>query len=163
MATTTATILVGHAHQNGSGINPTHFIQFTENDRPARILRDIKGKDSIKVIFPTLENTIDDIYLMISVFILKKINPLKELHTENRKSFYEIFNKQERIELYEKSKIILQDTKIKVVFNVLDGSHLLNQLDLIKQYPNDYEVTVPFIKNEYSSWTGKVIFKEFNK
>lgn len=163
MATTTATIFIGQAHTNDSGINPTHLILFTENDRPALILQSLKGNEETKVIIPTIENTIDDIYLMISVFILKKINPIKELHTKDRKSIYDIFNKQERLELYEKSKIILQDTKIKLVFNVLDESHLLNQLDLIKQYPNDYEVTVPFIKNEYSSWTGKVTFKEFNK
>ena len=44
MATTTATILIGRAHQNDSGINPTHFIQFTENDRPALILQAIEGE-----------------------------------------------------------------------------------------------------------------------
>ena len=46
MATTTATILIGRAHQNDSGINPTHFIQFTENDRPALILQAIEGKET---------------------------------------------------------------------------------------------------------------------
>ena len=90
MATTTATILVGHAHQNGSGINPTHFIQFTENDRPALILREIEGGKRKKVIIPTVENTVDDIYLMIAVFILKLIKPSKEIHNLERKSLYEI-------------------------------------------------------------------------
>ena len=43
MATTTAIILIGHAHQNHSGINPTHLIRFTENDRPALILQQLEG------------------------------------------------------------------------------------------------------------------------
>lgn len=34
MATTTATIFVEHAHPYDGGINPTHFIQLTENNRP---------------------------------------------------------------------------------------------------------------------------------
>ena len=33
MATTTATIFVGHAHPYDGGINPTHFIQLTENSK----------------------------------------------------------------------------------------------------------------------------------
>src|SRR5688572_19868333 len=88
MATTTATIFIGHAHQNGSGINPTHFIQFTENDRPALILREIEGGTKITVIVPTVENTIDDIYLMIAVFILKQIKPSREIHNLERNSLY---------------------------------------------------------------------------
>ena len=39
----------------------------------------------------------------------------------------------------------------------------LSQIDIIKQYPNDYEVTVPFMKSEYNAWTDKVAFKEFKK
>jgi hypothetical protein len=42
---TTATILIGHAHQNHSGINPTHLIRFTENDRPALILQSLENNE----------------------------------------------------------------------------------------------------------------------
>ena len=156
MATTTATILVGQAHQNGSGINPTHFIQFTENDRPALILRDIKGKDSIKVIVPTLENTIDDIYLMIAVFILKLIQPSEEIHNLERNSLYEILKDDERKSLYKETIKVFQNNRLKVVFNILDDSHLLSLLDQIKQYPNDFEVTLPAMKKEFNAWSNKI-------
>ena len=96
MATTTATILIGRAHQNDSGINPTHFIQFTENDRPALILHSIEGKSKKVVIIPTIENTIDDIYLMIAVFVLKAVKPSKKLNSITRKSLYEILDEEER-------------------------------------------------------------------
>lgn len=111
MATTTATIFIGQAHQNHSGINPTHFIRFTENDRPALILQTLDGNSENKVIIPTIENTVDDIYLMIAVFILKKVNPSKEIHNLQRKSFYDIFDKQERLALYVESKKIFESTK----------------------------------------------------
>lgn len=163
MATTTATILIGYAHQNDSGIIPSHLIRFTENDRPAFILHSLDRNEEIKVIIPTIENTIDDLYLMIAVFILNKLEQAIVLHSEERTSIYDIFDKKERINLYKKTKIIIEESKLKVVFNLLEDSHLLNQLHIIKQYPNDYEVTVPHIKNEYSAWSGKVTFKEFKK
>lgn len=59
MATTTATIFIGHAHQNNSGINPSHFIQFTENDRPALIPTQRQNQKSR--FLPTLYSTTDKI------------------------------------------------------------------------------------------------------
>ena len=156
MATTTATILVGHSHQNDSGINPTHLIQFTENDRPALILRDIEGSDTLKVIVPTVENTVDDIYLMIAVFILKLIKPPKEIHNLERNSLYEILTDDERKSLYKETIEIFKNNHIKVVFNILDGSHLLSLLDQIKPYPNDFEVTLPVLKKEFNAWSNKI-------
>ena len=162
MATTTATILIGHAHQNDSGIVPSHIIRFTENDRPAFILHSLESIEEDIVIIPTVESTIDDLYLMIAVFILNKLDSAILLHSKERKSIYEIYDNNQRADFYNKTKLIIQESKIKVVFNLLENCHLLNQIHIIKQYPNDYEVTVPLIKNEYSAWSGKVIFKEFN-
>ena len=159
MATTTATILIGRAHQNDSGINPTHLIQFTENDRPALILHSIEGGSKKVVIIPTIENTIDDIYLMIAVFVLKAIKPSKKLNSITRKSLYEILDEEERKTLYKKTKEILTANRIKVVFNILDNSHLLNLLKQIKKYPNDIEITLPAFKKEFDAWSNKVITK----
>ncbi len=156
MATTTATIFVGHSHQNGSGIIPTHLIQFTENDRPALILRDIEGKEELKVIIPTVENTIDDIYLLITVYILKLVNPSKEIHNFNKTSLYDILENSERQDLYRKSIESLKSNRIKVVINILDDSHLLSLIEQIKKYPNDYEVTLPSLKKEYNTWSNKI-------
>jgi hypothetical protein len=156
MATTTATIFIGEAHQNHSGVNPTHFIQFTENSRPALILRDLEGNCEPIVIIPTLENTIDDIYLMVAVFILNQVKPSIELNNPQRKCLYELLNENERIELYNKTISVINQNRIKIVFNILSGSHLFNYIDQIKKYPNDYEVTLSYIKKEFNVWTGKV-------
>ena len=159
MATTTAIILIGKAHQNDSGINPTHLIQFTENDRPALILQTIEGESKKVVIIPTIENTIDDIYLMIAVFVLKAIKPSKKLNSITRKSLYDILDEEERKTLYKGTKDILIANRIKVVFNIFDNSHLLNLLNQIKKYPNDFEVTLPALKKELNIWNNKVIRK----
>lgn len=159
MATTTAIILIGKAHQYDSGINPTHLIQFTENDRPALILQTIEGESKKVVIIPTIENTIDDIYLMIAVFVLKAIKPSKKLNSITRKSLYDILDEEERKTLYKGTKDILIANRIKVVFNIFDNSHLLNLLNQIKKYPNDFEVTLPALKKELNIWNNKVIRK----
>jgi hypothetical protein len=159
MATTTAIILIGHAHQNHSGINPTHLIQFTENDRPALILQQLEGNADLKVIIPTVENTVDDIYLMVAVFILKCITPSKEIHNLKRNSLYEILDEKERFSLYAETKKLFEKKNIKLVFNILDGSHLLSQLDIIKNYPNDFEVTLPALKKEFDVWANKITTK----
>jgi len=159
MATTTATIFIGHTHQNNSGINPSHFIQFTENDRPALILHSIDKPLEQLVIIPTVENTINDIYLMIAIYILKLVTPSKQLHDTQRKSLYEILDENERLQLYSQTKKIFETTKIKLVFNLLDDSHLLGQVDIIKAYPNDFEVTLPAVKKEYNAWSNSIITK----
>jgi hypothetical protein len=157
MATTTATILVGNAHQNDSGINPTHIIFFTENDRPAIIVKSLNRNIEDKIIIPTIENTIDDIYLTIAVYILKGINPSKEISNSNRDSLYEILEQVERVKLYDETILFFEKNRIKVVFNILDNSHLMSQIDSIKKYPNDFEVTVSVIKKEYDVWSQKIV------
>ena len=159
MATTTAIILIGQAHQNQGGINPTHIISFTENDRPALILRSFDGQDEPKVIIPTVENTVNDIYLMVAVFILKRISLAINISSTKRESMYELLGEKERLSLYLDAKKIFEETRIKLVFNILDDSHLLGQVDVIKSYPNDFEITLPGIKKEYDIWSNHIITK----
>ncbi len=159
MATTTATILVGRAHQNHSGIIPTHLIRLTENSRPALIMQSLEGMEDVKIVIPTLENMVDDIYLMIAVFVLKKFENLEHIHNEESKSIYDLFSEKERYTLYNKTKKIIRGSGIKVVFNILDNSHLLSQIDIIKKYPKDIEVTLPSFKKEFNTWNKKVTAK----
>ena len=157
MATTTAVILVGSAHQNDSGINPTHIIQFRENSRASLVLQSFEGKKESQVVIPTIENTIEDIYLMIAVYILKEIHPSKDLQNSNRDSLYEIFSQEERYLLYDETFKVFERIRVKVVFNILDGSLLLDQVETIKKYPNDFEVTLPAMKKEFNSWSNEIL------
>lgn len=159
MATTTATIFIGQAHQNDSGIIPTHLIQFTENDIPGIKLINLSTLKSIKCI-PSIDRPIDDIFLVISTYVLGGISISKQL--ENN-CVSEVFEKNELIELYDQSKKIFEVQKIKTVFNLLDNSILLRHIEDIKHYPNDFEITTPAYKKEYDRWSNEVVIKEFNK
>jgi len=157
MATTTAIILIGRAHPNSGGINPTHMLQFTENDRPALILHEIGSSSEPEVVIPTVEDTVHDIYLMIAALVLKTVSPLKALSNKNRDSLYDIFDQHERQALYAEARKAIEEYNVKVVFNILHGSHLLSQTDVIKTYPNDFEVTLPAILKEYNSWGNSLV------
>ena len=162
MATTTATIFIGHSHPNHGGISPSHLILLTENSRPTLTLRAIDGSQEPITIIPTIENMVDDIYLMIAVYILNKIKPSKPLFNEKGDSMYDIFDEDTRKSLYKQTMIDLQKLNMKIVFNLLDGSNLIHQIEKIKQYPVDFEITKPYIVREYSPWQNKVVHREFN-
>lgn len=161
MATTTAIILIGKAHQNDSGILPQYLIFLTENSRPVFTLKSINGNKKEIILIPTVENIIDDLYFMIAVYILKIIKPKKELFSEDRKSMYDIFTNKEREMMYCETRIKLKMFRIKLVFNLLDCSTLLNQIKTVKKYPNDYEITVPLLKKEYNEWTERIEFNDY--
>jgi hypothetical protein len=156
MATTTATIFIGTAHQNNSGINPTHLIRLTENSRTALILHDLQGVEKTRTIIPSPIDIIDDIYLIIAVHIINGIKPNKDLENINRTRLDEIFELQERSELYNQTKKLIQDINIKVVFNILDSSILNSQIDRIKEFPNDFEITTSTHKKEYNAWNNSI-------
>lgn len=161
MATTTAIILVGHAHPNDGGINPTHLIQLTENNRPALILRSADGNDEPRLLIPTLENMVDDIYLMIATYVLQVVKSDRPIADPTRESMYDLYTEEERKALYTETLNALQQTKFKVVFHISDGSHLLHLLEQINRYPADVEVTTPYLTKEYSDWTGEVKVTKF--
>lgn len=72
---------------------------------------------------------------------------------------YEILDDKERFSLYAETKKIFEKKNMKLVFNIFDGSHLLSQLDIIKNYPNDFEVTLPALKKEFDVWANKITTK----
>ncbi|GIV28128.1 MAG: hypothetical protein KatS3mg027_1942 [Bacteroidia bacterium] len=156
MATTTAVILVGKKDDNHGGIIPHHLIQLFENDKPNLLIRDLTEQNEPIVIIPTVENMVHDIYLIIASLILKKIDLNKNLKDIRRKSFYNNFSKDELNQLYFQTMNVLKENTIKVVFNILDGSTLVNQLDEIRKYPNDFEVTLTTLKKEFNSWSNKI-------
>jgi hypothetical protein len=165
MSTITATILVGTAHPYDGGIQPTHMIQMTENSRIALHLHAFASDPHVrtftdptpgrgKVFIPTPDQTIDDIFLIISTYILRAVNSPVQLHGPEKKSFSSLLDKEKRAELYGQSKSALQGLNMKVVFHLLDNSHLLRSMDQIEAYPCDFEITKTFKKRLQDGWSN---------
>lgn len=161
MATTTATIFIGTAHPNHSGIIPTHYIQLTENSRPALLLRSIDGNDKPITVIPTLEDMVKDIYLMVAVFVTKNVILVNEINTPKKESMYDLFTDAERKALYKQACLSTKGINLKMAFNILEHSHLNSKLEEIKSLPHDIEITAPIFKKEFNRWADKVVINEF--
>jgi len=158
MGVITATILVGESDIFHDGIIPTHMIFLMENDRPSltlvpiNLFKDKNVKDEKEIIIiPTVENMIDDIFLMIASYVLGVINLKKnnfEKNIEEKKSLYEIFTEEERKFLYRQVKDEIKNHKVKVVFNILNESTLMGQIERIKEYHIETDILVPLVNGK---------------
>ena len=160
MATITAFIYIGTATQNQKGINPTHCITLYENDHPSLSIHSIDNNKEIIRIRPNEEKLVDNIYLLIHTFVLKADLLLDK--NMDGKYIHKIFNDEKNKLTREKIMESIETYHdVKVVFNILSGSTLLNQLDKMKEYPNDYEVTTPKFRKEYCYRADKIEYEEF--
>ena len=145
MATLTAQILVGAAHPYDGGINPTHFLFLSENDRPAWILLpqnifyDGEGKvhESITWI-PTVENMLEDALLMIAIHALKEVEIIELAENcfrnkeKDRAYLYDDINQEDLKKLHARCRSI--ERQCKIVVTVLDGSTIHRQLKVLENY-----------------------------
>jgi len=156
LATFTAQILIGTEHPYHGGINPTHFLFLSENDRPAWILtnENITGEnpDIEKIVWnPTTENMFEDALFMINLYIEKDktlIAYLKENHKKinfntNNISIPEILDKKELEKIYQLNLDLLKKNKsLKLVVSIFADSSLK---DIVKSL-NGSEIKCEILK-----------------
>ncbi|MEW6110475.1 MAG: hypothetical protein AB1632_15120 [Nitrospirota bacterium] len=165
MATLTAQILIGSPHPNHDGINPTHYLFLSENDRPAWVLVDqniFQNERSgfTKVTWiPTVENMLEDALLMVVINILKNREIIEmakgvfgKIESE-RVELYSNFNESQLNTLYRKCREISDFPKM--IISVFRGSTIEKQLAVLEQYKMDVEVCAPIYSRLYSPWTNE--------
>jgi hypothetical protein len=156
LATFTAQILIGTEHPYHGGINPTHFLFLSEDDRPAWILtnENITGEnpDVEKIVWnPTTENMFEDALFMINLYIEKDktlIAYLKENHKKinfntSNISIPEILDKKELEKIYQLNLDLLKKNKsLKLVVSIFADSSLK---DIVKSL-NGSEIKCEILK-----------------
>jgi len=162
MGTFTTQILVGTPHQNNDGINPTHYVFLSENDRPSWILvhQNIftEHEDNERIItwIPTIENMLEDALLMIAIHVCKNKEVIKLAKNFNAKiesqrvELYSDLEENNRKQLYEQCRQIPDFPKI--IISVFRGSTIAQQLNVLEQYKMDVEVCKPIYSRLYSAW-----------
>lgn len=170
MATMTAQFLIGSGHPYDGGINPTHYLYLSENDRPALILvpqnifEDAKNKTKESIVWiPTIENMLEDALLMIAIHVIKD-NEVLGLAREYIKNFnkdrlelYESISGEDRETLYQANRA--SKVNYKIGLSVFKGSTLLNQLDVLQDYQMEVEVLLPAFSRYYSAWHEEMVVK----
>lgn len=156
MSTITAQILIGTEHPYHGGVNPTHYLFLSENDRPAWILvnENITGENSgiERIVWnPTTENMFEDALFMINLYIEKNktlLTYLKENHkkinfnTDNI-SIPEILDKKDLEKIYDFNRDLLKKNKsIKLIISIFTDSSLK---DIVKSL-NGSEIKCEILK-----------------
>ena len=163
MATLTAQILVGRPHPNHDGINPTHYVFLSENDRPAWVLvhqNIFRERGTGKIIWiPTVENMLEDALLMIAIHVCNNNELITIANTfsakidSDRMELYSELDETHRNQLYQKCRQVSGFPKI--IISVFRGSTIEKQLSVLQQYKMDVEVCAPIYSRLYSSWTNE--------
>ena len=163
MGSYTAHLFVGGSHQNHGGITAQKILYLSENSRPGLVIEGEKDGDE-KVWIPTLENTIEDALLMISVYFLNdskvmdRLKKLFDLNSESHVELYEVFTLEQRADLYALNREVLKNYRgLKVVLTILDGSLFRGQISTLKNYEIDMEVCLSVYSRSYSEWSGEVV------
>tara|TARA_Y100000310_G_C20457028_1_gene703520 strand:+ start:136 stop:609 length:474 start_codon:yes stop_codon:yes gene_type:complete len=147
MGTFTAQVLIGREHPYHGGINPSHQLFLSENNRPAWILKSFEENDEKTVWIPTLEHMFEDALLMIGIYILKD-KKLIELFRKYRKSkndsdmnlveLYDDIDSKDLDKLYEQGKKMKTDYKL--IFSIFEESSIKNVDNVLKDYNFKFEV-----------------------
>lgn len=161
MATVTAQLLIGSSHPNHGGIIPSHVIVLTENSRPALTLYSFESHRAICTWIPTLENMLEDALLMSSVRASQH-KPILRIAPEvltkgKRVELYQDLTSEQLFQLYQSNKSFVHHYKI--VLTVLEGSHLMPQLDVMRHYNMDLDVCTSIYSKWYSTWTKQTCEK----
>jgi hypothetical protein len=159
MSTVTATILVGSAHQNHTGIIPTHQLLLTENSRPAWSLFDMHSGNRRSVWVPTVEDMLEDGLLMVGLLVVQDEELIAAARGfrggySDRVEMYDDIDESERRRLHELCRGLGPITKL--VVTVLEGSSLARQLAVLRRYQFGVEVCPSVYQRESSSWSEAV-------
>jgi len=156
LSTFTAQILIGTEHPYEGGINPTHFLFLSENDRPVWILVNEniseESRDTERIEWkPTTQNMFEDALFMINLYIEKDktlIAYLKENHKNinfNKDSICipEILDSHELEKIYHLNMDLLKKNKsLKLAVSIFADSSLR---DIVKSL-NGSEIKCEILK-----------------
>ncbi|WP_413299799.1 hypothetical protein AA0X95_16845 [Bacillus sp. 1P10SD] len=160
MGTFTAQLLVGHVHPYDGGIyGVTHTLYLSENGRAAWMLQKAgdTGDNQITWI-PTIEHMLEDALLMVGIYILKDkaLCKMKDSYFSNKqKNYVELYNELNTKQLIEmRARCRELSSESKIMISVFDGSTILSQLPVIKEYDVDFEVCLSVYQRTFNVWNG---------
>lgn len=167
MATMTAQILIGSPHHDHDGIIPTHSLFLQENSAPAWILVALPlygehARPREVVWLPTVEDMLEDAFLMIAVHIVEDAevialgNAFAGGIAARRVEVLRLFSGEQRRQLYAACRALTSYPKL--VVSAFAGSTILPQLKVIEQYAMDVEVCPSVYGRQHSAWRDETTF-----
>jgi hypothetical protein len=146
-----AQILIG-AHQLGhGGIIPEYQLFLTDGKENLMLMRELQGPGEW-IWHPSKDSMLDDIFLMISTIVFgeNKVDHPEKLSLMDR------YTEKERFDFYEKVKNNSNHWNKKIFINLFDSSSIIDQLEQVREYNCDVEITKTRYLRESDSQSGKI-------
>ncbi|MFP4620815.1 MAG: hypothetical protein ACLFM7_05855 [Bacteroidales bacterium] len=129
-------VLIGEYNLENGGVIPEYQLYLSENDEPILFMKELKGSNEW-VWYPSNDSILDDIFLMISSVVFHEVKVEHPHHL----SLMDYYTEKERFDYYEKIKEQSQHWDKKIFLNLFYSSPINDQLENIKEYQCDVEVT----------------------
>lgn len=160
MSTITSTIIVGREHLNHGGLSMISALIFlTENSRPHWRIQALKKGLGLRELelTPTLNNTIDDAFLLLACSLDLVKEPSKEMSDfsdrlkQGRLMMYDI-QEDVRHSLYQECQAWSEDFPKTVVTIFAPDSLLFAQTAQMRAYKNSMALLMPRFVRDTSQW-----------
>lgn len=151
MSAYTTQVLIGEYNLENGGVIPEYQLFLSQMDKTLLLMKDLQGFNEW-VWYPSKDSILDDIFLMISSIVFRE---MKVEHPENL-SLMEHYTEKERFDSYELVKGRSQYWTKKIFLNVFDSSPIDDQLEYIKEYNCDVEITKTKYLRESDPNSGEI-------
>lgn len=151
MSAYTTQVLIGEYNLENGGVIPEYQLFLSQMDNTLLLMKDLQGFNEW-VWYPSKDSILDDIFLMISSIVFRE---MKVEHPENL-SLMEHYTEKERFDSYELVKGRSQYWTKKIFLNVFDSSPIDDQLEYIKEYNCDVEITKTKYLRESDPNSGEI-------
>lgn len=142
MGTFTAQILVGQGHPYHGGILVSRQLFLSENERPAWLLYGTGAVSRpIAAWVPTIEDMLEDGLLLLGVHVLRCTQLKAGLRQDPARLECYGLDPAQRLSLHALCRNA-DWRDLKIVVSVLEGSSVLAQLEVLREYPVAREVCV---------------------
>lgn len=168
MAVVTAQMIIGHGHGEHGAVEPAYYAFLSENGRPAWILvpenitsleqKHVRGKI---VWIPTDSDILEDGLLMIAVHVIREQTVRSVAETTFRNPYLSELqllkqvSGEARRSLYQMCRSLTMHYKI--VMTVFEGSALMPQLQVLKDYSWNVDVHLLKYSRYYSHRANEFI------
>jgi len=147
----TAQVLIGQSNLGNGGVIPEYQLFLSEGNETLLLMKELKGTNEW-LWYPSRDCILDDIFLMISSIVFREI---KVEHPE-KMSLMDHYTEKERFDFYEMVKERSRYWDKKIFLNIFDSSPVDDQLEYIKEYNCDVEITKTQYLRESDPHSGKI-------
>ncbi|MGM0530263.1 MAG: hypothetical protein ACQER7_02815 [Bacteroidota bacterium] len=151
MSAYTTQVLIGEYNLENGGVIPEYQLFLSQMDKTLLLMKDLQGFNEW-VWYPSKDSILDDIFLMISSIVFRE---MKVEHPQ-KLSLMEHYTEKERFDSYELVKGRSQYWTKKIFLNVFDSSPIDDQLEYIKEYNCDVEITKTKYLRESDPNSGEI-------